>query len=90
MHNLLRDTIDLGKDVFTNNKIKPNEAINKILKINKVKSIGALILASTLGLTNQYINRKITEKRTGKKGFVGDTNYSDNVKSEKTPKKNKK
>ena len=90
MHNLLRDTIDLGKDVFTNNKIKPNEAINKILKINKVKSIGALILASTLGLTNQYINRKITEKRTGKKGFVGDTNYSNNEKTIKTPKKNKK
>ena len=32
-------------------------------------------MASTLGLTNQYINRKITEKRTGKKGFVGDLDY---------------
>lgn len=90
MHNLLRDTVDLGKDVFTNGKVKQNEAINKILKINKVKSIGALALASTLGLTNQYINRKITEKRTGKKGFVGDTNFSSNAKQETPSNKNKK
>ena len=76
MHNILRDTIDLGKDVFTNPKVNNTEAINKILKVNKVKSSGALVLASFLGLTNQYINRKITEKRTGKKGFVGDTDYT--------------
>lgn len=79
MHNLLRDTIDLGRDVFTNKKINTQEAISKILKINKIKSIGALSIASVLGLTNQAINRKITEKRTGTKGFVGDTNYKNQV-----------
>ena len=75
LHNLLRDAVDLGRDVFTNTKINPSDAINKIMKINRIKSVGALALASTLGLTNQYINRKITEKRTGKKGFVGDLDY---------------
>ena len=83
LHNLLRDAVDLGRDVFTNSKINPDEAIKKIAKINKVKSIGALALASTLGLTNQYINRKITEKRTGKKGFVGDLDYKEQANSKK-------
>lgn len=79
IHNLLRDTIDLGRDIFTNNSVDTSEAIKKILKINKIKSSGALLAASSLGLTNQYINRKITEKRTGTKGFVGDTDYSNKV-----------
>lgn len=75
MNNILRDAIDLGKNVFTNTKIDPTKAINKILKINKIKGLGALAIASTLGLTNQYINRKLTEKRTGQAGFPGDSNY---------------
>jgi hypothetical protein len=83
VRNLLRDTIDLGHDVFTNSAVNTKAALNKIIKINKIKSIGALAIASTLGLTNQYINRKITEKRTGKKGFVGDTNYQQQTKSSK-------
>lgn len=88
--NLLRDTVDMGKDVFSADKQNASEAIEKINTINKVKSIGALSLASGLGLTNQYINRKITEKRTGTKGFVGDTNYSDNVKNKASNKDNSK
>ncbi len=75
LHNILRDTIDLGKNVFYNSKIDSEKAISKILKINKIKGLGALAIASTLGLTNQYINRKLTEKRTGKSGFPGDSNY---------------
>lgn len=88
--NILRDTVDMGKDVFTNKKINTNEALNKITKINKVKSLGALSIASLLGLTNQYINRKITEKRTGTKGFVGDKDYNDNVKNKNSQKDNSK
>jgi hypothetical protein len=83
VRNLLRDTVDMGRDVFTNPKVKPSEAIAKIVKINKIKSIGALVMASSLGLTNQYLNRKITEKRTGKKGFVGDTDYQNKTNSSK-------
>lgn len=81
LHNLLRDIIDMGRDVLS--KQNKKEFINKIYKINRVKSIGALALASTLGLTNQYINRKITEKRTGTKGFVGDVDYKNNIENKK-------
>lgn len=91
MHNLIRDSIDFGRDILKNTNVKPAEAINKILKINRLKSIGALSIAATLGLTNQYINRKITEKRTGTKGFVGDTDYQNKVKNKKsTNEKSKK
>jgi hypothetical protein len=79
LHNILRDAVDMSKDVFKNKNIDSNEAINKILKTNRIKSIGALVIASVLGLTNQYINRKITEKRTGTKGFVGDTDYQNKI-----------
>lgn len=84
--NLLRDTVDFGRDILTNKNINKDSAINKILKVNKIKAIGALSIASTLGLTNQYINRKITEKRTGKKGFVGEKNYNSTDKTKNTGK----
>ena len=84
--NLLRDTVDFGRDILTNKNINKNSAINKILKVNKIKAIGALSIASTLGLTNQYINRKITEKRTGKKGFVGEKNYNSTDRTKNTGK----
>ena len=87
--NLLRDTVDFGHDILTNKNINKTSAINKLLKINKMKAIGGLTIASTLGLTNQYINRKITEKRTGKKGFVGDNNFVQQV-SDNTTHKNTK
>lgn len=75
MHNILRDTYDMGKDIFTNKNINIDAALTKIKRINKIKIFGALSLASIIGLTNQRLNRKITEKRTGKKGFAGDPDY---------------
>ena len=75
LHNLLRDTYDLGKNVFKNKNINVEAAINKLSKMNKVKTLGALSVASILGLTNQYINRWITKKRTGTSAFVGDMDY---------------
>lgn len=79
MQNILRDTYDMGHDIFTNDKVNIDAAFRKIQKINKIKIFGALSIASVIGLTNQRINRKITEKRTGKKGFVGEINYQDNT-----------
>jgi len=64
----------MGKDVL--GKENTPEIIKKISKVNKIKAFGAIAGASLLGLTNQYINRKITEKRTGKKGFVGDVDFT--------------
>lgn len=75
LHNLLRDTYDLGKNVFTNKNINTEAAINKLTKMNKVKTLGALSVASALGLTNQYVNRLITKKRTGTDAFVGEIEY---------------
>lgn len=75
MKNIIRDVHDLGKNVFTNQSVKIESALSKLEKMNKVKTIGALTVASILGLTNQYINRQITKKRTGTDAFVGDVDY---------------
>lgn len=88
LKNLLRDAYDLGKNVFANKSVDVDSAINKLTKMNKVKTLGALAAASTLGLTNQYINRIITKKRTGTDAFVGEIDYNKNVdKKEESHKK---
>ena len=74
--NILRDTQDMARDIFTEKNITTENAIKKIQKVNRIKAYGAITLACLLGLTNQAINRKITEKRTGKKGFVGDVDFT--------------
>lgn len=81
LENILRDTHDMGKDIFKTGGAELK--LKKIAKINKIKAFGAIAGASVLGLTNQYINRKITEKRTGKKGFVGDVDFTSDFRSEK-------
>ncbi len=73
--NILRDMQDMARDIFTEKNITAENAIKKIKKVNSIKAYGAITLACLLGLTNQAINRKITEKRTGKKGFVGDVDF---------------
>lgn len=77
VHNLLRDTYDMGKNVFANKAVNTEAAIKKLTKMNKVKTLGALSVASILGLTNQYINRQITKKRTGTDDFVGEVDYKE-------------
>ncbi len=77
LENILRDAVDMAKDVFIPDGGKNAElAIKKISKVNKIKAFGAIAGSCVLGLTNQYINRKITEKRTGRKGFVGDVDFT--------------
>ncbi len=85
LENILRDTHDMGKDVLA--KQNPEQIINRIKKVNKIKAFGAISAACVLGLTNQFINRKITEKRTGRKGFVGDVDFITNIKHEKEKEK---
>ena len=80
--NILRDTVDMGRDIFNNKGINIQKALEKIGKVNKIKAFGAIAGACFLGLTNQYINRKITEKRTGKKGFVGDVDFTSDSRTE--------
>lgn len=87
LHNLLRDTYDLGKNVFTKG-INIESAIEKLTKMNKVKTLGALSIAAGLGLTNQYINRQITKKRTGTDAFVGEVDYKKIKEGKSQEKKN--
>lgn len=75
LKNIIRDLHDLGSNIFTNKGVNAEEALNKLQKMNKTKTLGALAIASTLGLTNQYINRMITKKRTGTDAFVGEIEY---------------
>ncbi len=75
LSNILRDTYDAGKDIFTNKNVNVDKAIKKIKTVNKMKIFGALSLASFIGINVQRLNRKLTEKRTGKKGFVGEVDY---------------
>ena len=84
LDNILRDIHDMGKDVFGINGGKDAKKIlDRISKVNKTKAFGAIAGASILGLTNQFINRKITEKRTGKKGFVGEVDFTSTFRGEK-------
>ena len=80
LENIIRDTHDMGKDVLC--KENSEQIIHKIKKVNRTKAFGAIAGSCVLGLTNQYINRKITEKRTGKKGFVGDVDFTSEFRRE--------
>ena len=77
VQNILRDSIDMGKNVFSGNESE--KAIAKLKKLNKVKTLGALTLSVALALTNQAINRYITQKRTGSKEFVGNMDYESHI-----------
>lgn len=77
VHNVLRDAIDMGKNVFSTNEA--DKIISKLKKLNKAKTLGALALSVVLALTNQAINRYITQKRTGSKEFVGNMNYESHL-----------
>lgn len=88
LKHLIRDTHDLGKNIF-DTTINLERAEAKLKSINKFKSIGAVAIVATLGLVNQYINRCITKKRTGKDDFVGEQNYATTSASD-TNKDNKK
>lgn len=77
VQNILRDSIDMGKNVFSAKESE--KTIVKLKKLNKVKTLGALTLSIVLALTNQAINRYITQKRTGSKEFVGNMDYESHI-----------
>lgn len=77
VQNILRDSIDMGQNVFSANESE--KTIVKLKKLNKVKTLGALTLSIVLALTNQAINRYITQKRTGSKEFVGNMDYESHI-----------
>lgn len=89
LHNLLRDIYDAGKNIF-NSKSNTKRIIFKLKRLNKIRTFGALSVASLLGLTNQYINRKLTKMRTGTDAFVGNVNYQNELKKKEKISKSSK
>lgn len=85
LQNLVRDTHDLGKEIF-NSGMDLAKGETKLKSINRFKSIGAVALVSALGLGNQAFNRYLTKKRTGKDDFVGNKDYTKNVSLQKEEK----
>lgn len=79
---VIRDMTDLGKNVFFNKqKLSPELIISKLKALNNSRIAVAIPLSMGLAITNQYINRQLTKKRTGIDNFVGENNYEQNVKN---------
>ncbi len=87
LDNLLRDTYDLGRHLFFNDKLKGEEQINKAIaklkKLNLWKSGLVLGSASLIGVSIQPLNAYLTKKKTGLDGFVGNPNFDKNAKKDK-------
>jgi len=86
----LRDIVDSGKNIFfTETKQNSNEILSKLKSMNNLRIGIAIPLSMGLAITNQYINRYLTKKRTGIDNFVGENGYENNVK-DKNEKKSEK
>jgi hypothetical protein len=86
----LRDITDLGKNVFfAENQSNIDKVVSKLKTMNKSRILFAIPASMILAITNQYINRQLTKKRTGIDNFVGENNYERNVKN-KAQKENQK
>lgn len=77
----LRDIVDSGKNIFFNeSKQDSAKVVSKLKKMNNLRIGIAVPLSMGLAITNQYINRLWTKKRTGIDNFVGENGYENNVK----------
>ncbi len=82
LSHMLRDVKDLGKNVFFNETLNNSkEILEKLKSMNKSRIMFAIPLSMGLGISNQYINRQLTKRRTGIDNFVGENGYEDNVKN---------
>ncbi len=87
----LRDITDLGKNVFfADSSSNVDKVIGKLKTLNKSRIMFAIPASMLLAITNQYINRQITKKRTGIDNFVGENGYEDNVKNKNEKKSDNK
>jgi len=86
---LIQSTDTVIRDLLT--KVEPEKlepAINKIKKVIPKKTAIALSLTMALGLSQQFVNRYLTKKRSGSDAFVG---LSEEAKKQaETDKKDKK
>jgi len=86
----LRDIVDSGKNIFfTETKQNSNHILSKLKSMNNLRIGIAIPLSMGLAITNQYLNRYLTKKRTGIDNFVGENGYDKNV-ADKNEKKREK
>ena len=86
----LRDIVDSGKNIFfTETKQDSGEILSKLKRMNNLRIGIAIPLSMGLAITNQYLNRYLTKRRTGIDNFVGENGYDKNV-ADKNEKKSEK
>ena len=76
----LRDIVDSGRNIFfTETKQNSGKIVSKLKHMNNLRIGIAIPLSMTLAITNQYLNRYLTKRRTGISNFVGENGYENNV-----------
>ena len=86
----LRDIVDSGKNIFfTETKQNSSKILSKLKRMNNLRIGIAIPLSMGLAITNQYLNRYLTKRRTGIDNFVGENGYDKNV-ADKNEKKSEK
>lgn len=86
----LRDIVDSGRNIFfTDAKQNSGHIISKLKSMNNMRIGIAIPLSMGLAITNQYLNRYLTKRRTGIDNFVGENGYDQNV-ADKAEKKKEK
>ncbi len=89
LSHIVRDIIDVSQNVFFKEGANPKLIIEKLKTLNNSRIAIAMPLSMLLAITNQFINRSLTKKRTGIDNFVGENNYEKNVKGKNEIKKEK-
>ena len=86
----LRDIVDSGRNIFfTEIKQNSGRIISKLKSMNDLRIGIAIPLSMGLAITNQYLNRYLTKRRTGIDNFVGENGYDQHVADKNEKKKEK-
>ena len=86
----LRDIVDSGKNIFfTETRQNSSQILSKLKSMNNLRIAIAIPLSMGLAITNQYLNRYLTKKRTGIDNFVGENGYNNNVAAKNEKKREK-
>lgn len=89
LSHIVRDIIDASQNVFFKEGANSKSIIGKLKTLNKSRIAIAIPLSMLLAITNQYLNRYLTKKRTGIDNFVGENGYEKNVQGKNETKKEK-
>lgn len=86
----LRDIVDSGRNIFfAETKQNLNSILSKLKSMNNLRIGIAIPLSMGLAITNQYLNRYLTKRRTGIDNFVGENGYDQHVAAKNEKKKEK-